>query len=100
MSQPQPDTMFASRSVGVHVVRGVLGLVAFVAAFALTGVVGPVSLLLVLLAGLAWRGCPTCWAVGLTRTKALCRSAGSCASPGASPRESAGETRRAGADAT
>ncbi len=76
MSQPPRDTMFASRSVPVHVVRGVVGLVAFVAAFALIGVVGPASLLLLVLAGLAWRGCPTCWAVGLTRTKA---ARGACA---------------------
>ena len=74
MSERPPDTMFASRSVRVHVVRGVVGLIAFVAAFALIGVLGPASLLLLLVAGLAWRGCPTCWAVGFTRTKA-CRSA-------------------------
>ena len=70
MSRPRPDTMFASRSVPVHVIRGVLGLVSFVAAFSLVGAVGPLSMLLLVLAGLAWRGCPTCWAVGLTRTKA------------------------------
>jgi hypothetical protein len=86
MSQPPPDTMFASRSVRRHVVRGVVGLVAAVAAFALVGVIGPVSLLLLLPAGLAWRGCPTCWAVGLTRTKALRNSAAGCAAcPPASP---------------
>lgn len=71
MSQRPPDTMFASSSVRVHLIRGVLGLVAFVAAFALVAVVGPVSLLLLVPAGLAWRGCPTCWAVGFTRTKAI-----------------------------
>jgi hypothetical protein len=70
--------MFASRSVPVHLVRGVLGLVAFVAAFAVIPVLGPVSLLLLVVAGLAWRGCPTCWAVGLTRTKALRRSGATC----------------------
>ncbi len=71
MSQLPPDTMFASRSVRMHLVRGVVGLVAAVAAFALVGIIGPVSLLLLVPAGLAWRGCPTCWAVGLTRTKAV-----------------------------
>jgi len=75
----QPDTMFASRSGGMHVFRGVAGLLAAVAAFALIGVVGPASLLLLLVAGFAWRGCPTCWAVGLTRTKALRDSGGACA---------------------
>jgi hypothetical protein len=74
MNERAPDTMFASRTVRAHWVRGALGLIAFVAAFALIGVVGPASLLLLLVAGVAWRGCPTCWAVGLTRTKA-CRSA-------------------------
>jgi hypothetical protein len=78
MNRRPPDTMFASGSVRVHLIRGGLGLVAFVAAFALVGIVGPVSLLLLIPAGLAWRGCPTCWAVGLTRTKALrtCRRPG------------------------
>jgi hypothetical protein len=75
MSERPPDRMFASRSVPAHLLRGVLGLIAFVAAFALVGIVGPASLLLLIVAGLAWRGCPTCWAVGLTRTKA-CRSVG------------------------
>jgi hypothetical protein len=78
MSQPVSDTMFASRSVRVHLLRGVLGLVAFVASFALLRVVGPLSLLLLVPAGLAWRGCPTCWAVGLTRTKAARDSGTGC----------------------
>ncbi|HEX3827970.1 MAG TPA: hypothetical protein VHV82_11935 [Sporichthyaceae bacterium] len=78
MSRLPPDTMFASRSVRMHVVRGVVGLVAAVAAFALVGIIGPVSLLLLVPAGLAWRGCPTCWAVGLTRTKAVRDSASRC----------------------
>jgi hypothetical protein len=80
MGQRPPDTMFASGSVRVHVIRGVLGLVAFVAAFALVGAVGPASLLLILVAGLAWRGCPTCWAVGLTRTRQIRDSGAACAS--------------------
>lgn len=74
----EPDTMFASKSVGVHVIRGVVGLVAAVAAFALLGTIGPVSLFLLLLAVVAWRGCPTCWAVGLTRTKAVRDSGAAC----------------------
>ena len=63
-----------------HLIRGVLGLVAFVAAFALLGVVGPLSLLLLVVAGFAWRGCPTCWALGLTQTKAA-RAAGCVTCP-------------------
>lgn len=87
MGQRPPDTMFASGSVRVHVIRGVLGLVAFVAAFALVGAVGPASLLLIVVAGLAWRGCPTCWAVGLTRTRALRNSDAACASCPPAPAE-------------
>jgi hypothetical protein len=71
--------MFASGSVRVHLARGVAGLVAFVAAFALLGVLGPVSLLLLVVAGLAWRGCPTCWMVGLIRTKAIRQPGAGCA---------------------
>jgi hypothetical protein len=55
----------------MHVVRGVVGLVAAVGAFALLGTVGPASVLLLVVAGVAWRGCPTCWALGLTQTKAV-----------------------------
>lgn len=61
--------MFASRSVLVHVARGVLGLLLVVGGLALT----PVSawgLLLVPLGILAWRGCPTCWTMGLIATLA------------------------------
>jgi hypothetical protein len=79
MSQPPPETMFASSSVRVHLVRGVVGLIAAVSAFALVGIIGPVSLLLLVPAGLAWRGCPTCWAVGLTRTRAVRDSGAGCA---------------------
>ncbi|MFN8114422.1 MAG: hypothetical protein U0R51_14630 [Solirubrobacterales bacterium] len=65
----------ASSSVGVHIARGVGGLVALVAAVLGTAVVGPPALLLLLAAAFAWRGCPTCWAVGLmhTREGAACR---------------------------
>ena len=87
MSQRPPDTTFASRSVRVHLIRGVLGLVAFVAAFALVGVVGPVSLLLVVPAVLAWRGCPTCWALGLTQTRAARDSGADCVTCPRTPAE-------------
>jgi hypothetical protein len=65
----------ASGSVRVHVARGVAGLVALFAAGLGAAAVGPVALLLLLVAGVAWRGCPTCWAVGLlhTREGAGCR---------------------------
>ncbi|MDN4174072.1 hypothetical protein QWY28_14010 [Nocardioides sp. SOB77] len=67
----QPDTMFASRTVGRHLVRGALGLPMMVAAFVLVPWVGPLALLLVVPAAVLLRGCPTCWALGLAQTCAL-----------------------------
>ena len=67
-----PDTMFASKSLREHWIRGAVGTVLAVAAFALLGLVGPLSLLLILPAGIAWRGCISCWALGLSQTKAAC----------------------------
>jgi lysylphosphatidylglycerol synthetase-like protein (DUF2156 family) len=60
--------MFASRSVAVHVGRGVLGLIVLVAGLSLA----PSSawwLLLVPLTVALWRGCPTCWVMGLIATR-------------------------------
>lgn len=67
-----PDTLFASKSLREHWIRGAVGLVLAVAAFALVGVT-PASLLLLLPAGIAWRGCISCWALGLSQTKAVCQ---------------------------
>jgi hypothetical protein len=64
-----PDTMFASRSVPEHLLRGAVGLPLLVAAFVLVGNVGPLSLLLVVPAIVLLRGCPTCWALGLVQTR-------------------------------
>lgn len=72
-----PDTMFASSTVPRHVVRGVLGLPLLVLAFALVGVLGPVSMLLLVPAVVLLRGCPTCWLLGLAQT----RAAASCPPP-------------------
>ena len=69
----------ASGSVPVHVARGLLGLAAFVTAFATLGSVGPPALLLLPVAVLAWRGCPTCWMLGLIETRRLGCADGSCA---------------------
>ena len=60
----------ASDSVRRHWLRGAAGLGAAALAIGLLGVIGPVSLLLLGLTGLAWRGCPTCWTVGLIGTLA------------------------------
>jgi len=67
-SEPDPvGELFASSSVAVHVARGVLGLLLVVAGLALTSW-SAWSLLLVPLGVLAWRGCPTCWTLGLIAT--------------------------------
>ncbi|WP_216652135.1 hypothetical protein [Nocardioides sp. zg-1308] len=67
----QPDTMFASRSVPRHLVRGALGLPMMVAAFVLIPWLGPLALLLSVPAAVLLRGCPTCWALGLAQTCAI-----------------------------
>ena len=64
-----------STSVPRHLIRGALGLLACVAAFAGAGLIGPASLLLLPVAAVAWRGCPTCWLVGLMQTRADCACA-------------------------
>lgn len=69
---------FASSSVPRHLVRGVVGLVALVAALGLLGIVGAPALGLLVVSGVAWRGCPTCWMVGLQQTRERCAS-GRCA---------------------
>lgn len=69
------DTTFASSSVRTHLVRGALGLALAVAAFALTPQ-SPLALLLLVPAAIAWRGCPTCWALGLAQTRSCAVSRG------------------------
>ena len=60
----------ASGSLRVHLFRGAVGLAAAILAIALAGVVGPIALVLLLVTVFAWRGCPTCWTVGLLGTLA------------------------------
>jgi hypothetical protein len=59
--------LFASRSVAEHVVRGVVGLVLVVAALAYAGTTAW-ALLLAVPGVVAWRGCHTCWTLGLLAT--------------------------------
>ncbi|MER7177072.1 hypothetical protein [Streptomyces mesophilus] len=66
MNTVQPD--FASKSVPRHLARGALGFGLIIGAIALVPVVGPAALLVAPLALVAFRGCPTCWAVGLVQT--------------------------------
>lgn len=63
-----------SSTVAIHLIRGAAGLLAFALAFAGLGVLGPVSLLALPVAAIAWRGCPTCWLVGLMQTREACAS--------------------------
>ncbi|MFF9909191.1 hypothetical protein [Streptomyces sp. NPDC013457] len=66
-TQPAPPD-FASTSVPRHLARGVIGFGLGIGSIALVPVVGPVSLLAAPLALIAFRGCPTCWMVGLAQT--------------------------------
>lgn len=70
---------FASRSVKAHYVRGVVGLVALVLAIAGGAMATPVALALLIVTVAAWRGCPTCWAVGLMQTREAQTKCTSCA---------------------
>ena len=60
----------ASGSVREHLFRGAVGLTAAILAIVLAAVTGPISLVLLLVTAFAWRGCPTCWVVGLLGTLA------------------------------
>jgi hypothetical protein len=58
----------ASGSLRAHIARGAAGFGAAALSVALLSALGPISLLLLLFSVLAWRGCPTCWTVGLIGT--------------------------------
>ncbi|MFE5885002.1 hypothetical protein [Streptomyces hydrogenans] len=62
----RPD--FASSSVPRHLARGALGFGLIIGSVALVPVAGPATLLAAPLALIAFRGCPTCWMVGLAQT--------------------------------
>lgn len=61
---------FASSSVPRHYARGVAGLLAAIGAILGVALGAPAALALLLVTAVAWRGCPTCWAVGLMQTRA------------------------------
>ncbi|MFG2329199.1 hypothetical protein ACGFMM_06185 [Streptomyces sp. NPDC048604] len=63
-----PEPNYASKSVSRHLARGVLGFGLIVGSLALIPVVGPIALLVAPLSLIAFRGCPTCWMVGLIQT--------------------------------
>jgi hypothetical protein len=60
---------FASASVKQHYARGALGLLALVLAVAGAALGAPAALALLIVTVAAWRGCPTCWTVGLMQTR-------------------------------
>ncbi len=59
----------SSRTVAMHYARGALGLLALVAAVTGAAVGAPAALALLIVTGAAWRGCPSCWAIGLVQTR-------------------------------
>ncbi|MEU6878166.1 hypothetical protein [Streptomyces sp. NPDC046712] len=63
-----PERDFASKSVPRHLARGAIGFGLIIGSIALVPVAGPATLLAAPLALIAFRGCPTCWMVGLAQT--------------------------------
>ncbi|WP_370409715.1 hypothetical protein [Streptomyces fradiae] len=62
------ERSYASSSVPRHLARGALGLGLIAVPIALVPTLGPLVLLAAPLSLIAFRGCPTCWAVGLVQT--------------------------------
>ena len=77
-----PSSPLASSSIARHYARGAVGLLALVAAVAGTAAGAPVALTFLILTVAAWRGCPTCWAIGLMQTRERNACSGSrCRAP-------------------
>ncbi|MFI1972604.1 hypothetical protein BLA24_07900 [Streptomyces cinnamoneus] len=73
-----PEMNFSSKSVPRHLARGAIGFGLIIGSIALVPVAGPATLLAAPLALIAFRGCPTCWMVGLTQTISLGRLERQC----------------------
>ncbi|QTE03052.1 hypothetical protein [Streptomyces cyanogenus] len=73
-----PGMNFASKSVPRHLARGAIGFGLIIGSLALVPVAGPATLLAAPLALIAFRGCPTCWMVGLAQTISLGRLERQC----------------------
>jgi hypothetical protein len=71
-----PISPLASGSVTRHYVRGAVGLVALAAGLAGAALGTAAALALLFVTVGAWRGCPTCWAIGLMQTRERERCAG------------------------
>lgn len=74
-----PERNFASASVPRHLARGAIGFGLIIGSFALVPVLGPAALLAAPLALIVFRGCPTCWMVGLVQTISRGRLERQCA---------------------
>ena len=59
---------FGSRSVWLHLLRGVVGLLCLGLALYYGREIGAPAVVLLLAGVLALKGCPTCWLVGLGQT--------------------------------
>ncbi|MFJ2729094.1 hypothetical protein [Streptomyces collinus] len=73
-----PEMNYASKSVPRHLARGAVGFGLIIGSIALVPVAGPATLLAAPLALIAFRGCPTCWMVGLAQTISLGRLERQC----------------------
>ncbi|MFC9280148.1 hypothetical protein [Streptomyces collinus] len=73
-----PETNYASKSVPRHIARGAVGFGLIIGSIALVPLAGPAILLAAPLALIAFRGCPTCWMVGLAQTISLGRLERQC----------------------
>ena len=60
-------TLFSSRSLSEHILRGILAFGAVILAVRYEALVWPLFVFLPA-AFLLWRGCPACWALGLYET--------------------------------
>lgn len=72
------ERSFASTSVPIHLVRGIIGFGLLSGSIALVPVVGLFSLLLLPAGVVALRGCPACWFLGLVQTISRGRVERSC----------------------
>jgi hypothetical protein len=59
-------TMFASQSLSIHILRGVVGFGSFILAYVLGNPLAMIGLFV--LGFVSLRGCPTCWTLGLIET--------------------------------
>ena len=59
---------FASRSIATHLLRGVIGIGALIAAVTLAPEHPVMAVFLLPLGMVALRGCPMCWTIGLVQT--------------------------------